>query len=188
MHDALCVCVLERVSDFASDPNGVVDRKLTLARQPVAQRLAFDEGHHVVQQAVAFSRVVQRHDVRMLEIGGGLDLGEEPLAAERRGKLGLEHFEGDFPVVAKVARQVHGGHAAVSELAIDLVPAGEGGCQLGETFHRRECAARYEPAPPIAWPAVATLGENSYARRMTLATLPTSNSSAPNGGPLSHAF
>jgi hypothetical protein len=50
----------------------------------------------------------------MLEIGGGLDLGEEALTAERRGELGLEHFDRDFPVMAKVARQVHGGHAAVS--------------------------------------------------------------------------
>ena len=68
----------------------------------------------------------------MLEIGRGLDLGEEPLGADDRGELGPEHLDGDPAVVLEVLRQVHGGHAARAELPLDPVAVGEGFGQAGE--------------------------------------------------------
>ena len=44
-----------------------------------AQRLAFDERHRVVRQAAHLARGEHRHDVRMLESGGELDLALEAL-------------------------------------------------------------------------------------------------------------
>ena len=63
----------------------------------------------------------------MLEIGGGLDLLEEPPGAEDGGQLGPQHLEGDLAVVAHVVRQVHRGHAALAQLPLDAVAVGEGG-------------------------------------------------------------
>ena len=66
--DALLVGVPERVGDLAGDPDGVVDRQLRLPVEPVAQRLALDERHDVVEEAVGLARVVQRQDVRVLSL------------------------------------------------------------------------------------------------------------------------
>ena len=52
MHDAAAVRVLERVGDFARDAHRVVDGQLLFALEPLAQRFARDERHHVVQQLV----------------------------------------------------------------------------------------------------------------------------------------
>ena len=62
-----------------------VSREITrnpgeVASRAVAQRLALDKGHDVEQEGVGLARVEQREDVRMLEIGGELDLGQEPSA------------------------------------------------------------------------------------------------------------
>ena len=66
----------------------------------------------------------------MLQVGGGLDLLEEPLGADHRGEVRMEHLDGDLAVVFEVVRQPDRGHAAGAELALDAIAAGEGG---GET-------------------------------------------------------
>ena len=65
----------------------------------------------------------------MLQLGGGLDFREEPLAADHGGELGAQHLERDLAVVLEVLGQVDGGHAARAELALDAVAVGEGGDQ-----------------------------------------------------------
>ena len=45
----------------------------------------------------------------------------------------MEHLERDEPLVPDVAREVHGGHAAAPELALDDVAIGEGGSEQGES-------------------------------------------------------
>ena len=107
-----------------------VDRQQLLAREPVAQRLALHERHHIEQRTVRASRIVQRQDVRVLQIGGDLDLLEEALRAEGRRELRLEHLERDLPVVPEVVSQVHRRHAALAELSLDAVAVGECGLQL----------------------------------------------------------
>ena len=58
---AVAVGVVERGGDFGGDADRVVDRKLLLARQPVAQDLALDERHDVVQRVPSASpRIDQR--------------------------------------------------------------------------------------------------------------------------------
>ena len=72
----------------------------------------------------------------MLEVGGGLDLGQEPLGADHGGELGAQHLERDLAVVPEVLGEVDGGHAARAELALDAVAVGEGGCEIEGRWSR----------------------------------------------------
>ena len=136
--DAVAVRVVERGGDLAGDPDRVVDRELLLPVEPVAQRLALDERHDVEEEAVGLARVEQREDVRVLEVGGELDLGQEPLGADHGGELGTQHLERDLAVVPQVLGEVHRRHAAGADLALDAVAVGEGGLepveQLGHVW------------------------------------------------------
>ena len=62
----------------------------------------------------------------MLQVGGDLDLGQEPFEAEYGTEFGFQDFQRDIAVVLDIAREVDGGHAALAELAFDGVPAREG--------------------------------------------------------------
>ena len=92
-----------------------------LAIEPLAKRLAFHVGHHVIEEAVCFARVVQPEDVRMVEPRRDFDLAKEAIGTERGGELGMQHLEGDHPLVLAVLREVNGRHAAAAKLAVDGV-------------------------------------------------------------------
>ena len=62
----------------------------------------------------------------MLEVGGELDLGQEPLGADDGGELRAQQLERDLAVVLEVLREVDGGHAAGADLTFDPVAVGEG--------------------------------------------------------------
>ena len=51
-------------------------------------------------------------------------------------QFGVQHLEGDRPVVPEVAGEVHGGHAAPPELALEHVAVGQRGA---EGLHVRQC-------------------------------------------------
>ena len=61
----------------------------------------------------------------MLEVGGGLDLGQEPLGADDRGQLGAQHLDRHLAVVLEVLGEVDRGHAAGAQLPLDAVAVGE---------------------------------------------------------------
>ena len=62
-----------------------------------------------------------------------------PTACARSGP---EHLDGDGAAVLHVAREVHGGHAAVAKLTLDGVPAGEGLLEAGpDVAHGQEGTA-----------------------------------------------
>ena len=52
---ALAMRVIERARDLAREPHRVVDRQLLLAVQPIAQRVALHEGHHMEHRALHFA-------------------------------------------------------------------------------------------------------------------------------------
>ena len=133
MDHALAVGVVERGGDLAREPERLVHRELPLADQPGAERFAGDERHHVVEQAVGLARVDQRQDVRVLQVGGDLDLGQEPLAADHGGELGVQHLDGDLAAVPQVLGEVDDGHAALADLAVEAVAVGQG---RGEAVRR----------------------------------------------------
>ena len=70
-----------------------------------------------------------------MEIGGGLDLLNEPLGAKDRGKLRPQHFDGDLAVVLEVVGQIDVCHAAFAQVPLDLVAVGEGGREAGGYRH-----------------------------------------------------
>ncbi len=63
----------------------------------------------------------------MLEIGGGLDLLEEPLRAEYGGEFGPQHFHRHLAVVFQVFGEIDRGHAARTEFFLDGVAVGQSG-------------------------------------------------------------
>ena len=63
----------------------------------------------------------------MLQTRGRTNLGAKALAAQRRAEIGVQHFDRDIAIVFDVVREVHGGHAAGAELAIEAVAAAKGG-------------------------------------------------------------
>ena len=81
MDDAAAVGVVQRLGDLAREQQRLGNRKRP-SEQPLAERLALDEGHHRVEQARGLARVDQRKDVRVLELGGDADLAEETLAGD----------------------------------------------------------------------------------------------------------
>ena len=98
--------------------------------EALSQRLAFDERHHVVQQIAGAAGVVHRHDVRVLQPPGDLDLAQESLGAEALGQVRVQDFDGDGSVVTEVVGAIDGRHAASSDLALDFVVPAERGVQL----------------------------------------------------------
>ena len=68
----------------------------------------------------------------MAEPGGDADLVEKPLGAEPGGELGAQHLEGHLALVPQVAGKVDGGHAASTELPLNLVAIRQGLGQPGE--------------------------------------------------------
>ena len=57
----------------------------------------------------------------MLQLCCCSDLGEEPFAAKCGAQVRVETFDRDVPVVPHVVREIDSGHAALSELALDVV-------------------------------------------------------------------
>ncbi len=81
----MAVSVVERARDLDGDAHRVGDGELPLAGEPVPQRLTLDVGHDVEDRSPGLAGVVERQDVGMLEIGGGLDLAQEAFGADHRG-------------------------------------------------------------------------------------------------------
>ena len=123
VHHAVRMSVAQRTRDLVEDLERVVDRQPDLAVESVSQGLAIDARHHVVQQAIRFARVVQRENVGMLQMGGDVDLLEEPFGPERRRQVGAKQLEGHQPPMLEVLGEVDCGHPAAPELAVDGVAA-----------------------------------------------------------------
>ena len=78
---------------------------------------AFHSLHGIKQRAgIVAADVVNRHDVRVIEIAGDHRFGEElePLVGIF-GDLRLEHLNGDRSIDRRLLRQIHDAHAAFAE-------------------------------------------------------------------------
>ncbi len=127
VYDPAPVGVVEGARHLPRDAGRVGDRQLRLALEPVAQRFAVDERHHVVEESVRLPGVENREDVRMGEPGGNLDLAQEALRADAAPELRSEHLDRHRPLVLHVLREEHGRHPSATELALDGVAVAEGG-------------------------------------------------------------
>ena len=100
-----------------------------------------------------------------VELGGGLDLAQEPVGAEGGRQLGPQDLERDLAVVLEVAGEVDGGHPALPELALDGVAVGEGVLQPYQLIDHRDGRCRewhYDTVGRVQWlggqPAVVAPG------------------------------
>ena len=117
--------IVERIGYIAGNPHGLIDGQLCLAIEPGAQRLAIDEGHHVVEEPIGRATVEQRQNLRMLQRRRRRNLLHEALGAQHGRELRPEHFHRDPAFVLEIVGKVDGCHAACAELALDVIAAGE---------------------------------------------------------------
>ena len=64
-----------------------------------------------------------------------LDLPQKTLRAERCCEVGSEDLDRHLTVVLEVLGQVDRGHAATTDLALDLVAVGQGGAETVDIGH-----------------------------------------------------
>ena len=161
---AVPVGVGQRVGDLAGDRQRLVDREPRLAPEPVAERLALDERHDVVEDAVGLARVVDREDVRVGEAGRDLDLADEPLGAERGGDVAPEDLDRDAPVLPEVLRQVDRRHSASADLALERIALPENGSGTYDQDHELQRCGR--------WGNIRTGGGDRLGNDTSRAALP----------------
>ncbi len=131
MDHPVLVGVLERACRLARDLQGIFDRQLVLAPQPVAERLALDKRHGEPQPSRRLTGIQDREDMRMLEPRGELDLALKALRAQTGGEVRMEHLEGHGALVLDVLGEVDRRHAPAPELAFEQVAVAEGLSELG---------------------------------------------------------
>ena len=121
--DARAVRLVERRRDLDRRLERLVDRERAL-RQPIRQRLAFEILHDEERGAVLLADVVQRADVRMIELRDRAGFAIEALAELRVGGEGVgENLDRDRAIEPRVAGFVHLAHPAGADERQDLVRA-----------------------------------------------------------------
>src|SRR5437870_5200005 len=146
----MAVRVRQRARRLGRDLHRVLERQLLLALQAIAQRLALDVRHDVIEEAGRGAGVVQGQDVGMLQPGGDLDLAQKPLGAERGRDLGVQDLDRHRSAVFQVLRQEHRGHASTAQLPLDRVAVSEGLTQGVEQIGHGTWGLAYNPGPPPA--------------------------------------
>ncbi len=71
----------------------------------------------------------------MLEVGGGVDLGQEAFCPEGGGEVWPEDLERHQTVVAEILGEIDRRHTTFTELALDDIAAREGGVQTRHHIH-----------------------------------------------------
>src|ERR1019366_1647202 len=121
MYDVAPVSVRERAGDFAQHRAHGFERRARLAHEALRERLAIDESHREEHDAVDLVHRVDRDDVRVRKLRGHLCLAQESrlhLRTER--ELGRKDLQRHLAVQPHVARTIDDGHAAASDLVLDL--------------------------------------------------------------------
>ena len=116
----------ERVGDLGADGEHGVQLEGTVFVEVGPEGGARHELHHDGVDAVLGHRVVDRHDRRVGEAGGGDGFASE--SADERlvsGEVGVQDLGRDPTVEELIAGVPHGGHAAGRDGAVQSVAAGE---------------------------------------------------------------
>ena len=87
--------------------------------------MSLDEGHGVVRHAVRLAGVEDAEDVRVLELGGELDLALEAFDADALHELGRKDFDDDFASEGGLGGDEDARHAAAAELSLEGIAAAE---------------------------------------------------------------
>lgn len=140
MHDAPTVRMPERAGDLPGDQERIVDGQLLLPGYSLPECFPLHIRHGVPEEPRDIAGIEDGKNVGMLELRGNADFAEEALRTEAGGELGMEHLQGDGPVVAEILRQIHRGHPSPAELAPDRVAPLQCLAYLGSRYAGRRCA------------------------------------------------
>ena len=138
MNNAALVGKPERASDIECHPGDLFDRQAAVATENLGQALAFDILHHDVIRAEFFAPVIDRDDVRVIQIRRRLGFSTEPLDERRIGCVfRKQDLDCDRTSEQLVARKKHVGHPTAGQPAMQLVSATKGGGAL--LGHSQQC-------------------------------------------------
>ncbi len=121
VNELVLVRIGQRIGHLARDAERLVHGQLPLPPQAVAERLALDIRHHVVEEPVRLARIVEREDVRVPQPRRDPDLPQETLGPERSRQLGPQHLQRHRPPVPRVLCQVDHCHPARPQLTQDQI-------------------------------------------------------------------
>jgi hypothetical protein len=114
---------LESVRDLNGSSQRLFERERA-ARDPVGQRLAFDQLHDEQMAAVALLQTVQRRDMRVIQRGERLGLPFEACDAIRVVRQMIrEYFDRHIAAELRVLRAIDLAHTACAKRREDLVRA-----------------------------------------------------------------
>jgi hypothetical protein len=117
---------VQRPGHRACDLYRFVDGELLFPIELVAEGFALHVRHHIIKERICLTRIVERQDVRVLQVGGYLDLLQEALAAQNGRQLRPQHLHRNFALVLEVFSEIHGGHATGANLILNGVAVAEG--------------------------------------------------------------
>ena len=129
----------EAFRNLLEDREGFIDGKRSV-RQPLFERLAFDELHDQ-EEPLRFLEAVERRDVRMIERRDDLRLALETFLPLRVARESFgQDFDGDLALQLAVASAIDLTHAARSDGRKDLVVP-----QVTADFERHRAQINYHP-------------------------------------------
>ena len=121
MNDTLPVRDRERVGHFLEDLDRIDNRQCAIPVEPIAQRLARDERHHVIQQSVTFAGCDDGQDMWMLQVGGELGLAAKSRDAHLARQFGRQDLDDQRSRKNGIPGQEQLRHSAGSQLTLHLV-------------------------------------------------------------------
>ena len=109
-----------------SSPRRLVRGHRPGALHPPRQRLAVDAGHDEEDQPVDFVGEVDRHDVRVVELGGRARLAQEALTdVIPGGDIRPQQLDRDRAIEAYLPGPEDEPHPPAAELGFQRIPAGQ---------------------------------------------------------------
>ena len=125
MHDSLAMRERQRIRDLDENAHCILHGELAALLEPVAQRLAAHVRHHVPEQIVVRPRREYRHDVRMLQLRGDLDLLLEARGAHLARELWRQHLDDDLAIERPLHGHEQPAHPSAAQLALEQICVAE---------------------------------------------------------------
>ena len=147
MNNAIAMREAKRCGNVGGDFGGAVGMQRAFGANDFGKRTAFDIFHNDEIRAVLLTPVVDRDDVRLVEIGGSLRLATEPFNERCIACMhSAEHLDRHRAVKQKVASEIDVGHPASRQLPVQFVSIVENCGARRCVTHRRKDYDRFARA------------------------------------------
>ena len=131
VHEATIVGVLEGGGHRGQQVGDVVGAERTVVGGVLFEGGPFDQPHGEIHQPIGLARLVHRHDVGVVERGGGPPLTFEP--SDGLGVAGhdrVEHLDGDITVQSQLGRPPHRTVSAFTQRFAKSEPSEGPACEI----------------------------------------------------------